>query len=666
MPPSRSHGLASAFSRRKESCLRVIVCAGIVLIALTYIAFTATAVNKLTLTWQPITPEDLALKDNPADPGEDAMMLYHEVLIDSLTFSTLEYKRIKIFTESGRKWADVSIPYIPGHWEIKDLQARTIQPDGKIIDFDGKVFEELLVKTRGIKIVEKKFSLPSVQPGCIVEYMFREVDNAQYEHEGDWQVQNELYTRLGVYSFRPSPFLALNWRRHRLPATLKPEKQPDGTIRLEIKDVPGLKTEEYMPPDKVVREGISFYYSFKPATTPDQFWKDVGEGTEKGIDQRLKKKKYLDSVLAATVGPDDPPEVKLRKLYERVQQITNLDYEKDSNSKRKQMEKLRDANSIDDMMKLGAGESAEINLAFLGLARAAGFDAASVFLATRDEDFFVPALQDWNQLNDNVIWVHIGSQDVYLDPGNPFYPYGSLPWYVTGGQGMRVRTSGVDFVTVTPPRSSDYVMAREAQLKLEADGSLSGKLRVELKDDRARSLREMQRDNEDSARDKDLTDTIKGWLPADATFEMGAVTGWDKTAPVIRAEGTIRIPNFTTVAGKHTLLSTGIFTSKEEMAFQSSTRVNDIYFDYPFENRDTIEIEIPAGLRVEELPPPKKDEQPSLQLQVHCAENGTRIQVDRQLTVSQFLFAVKSYSHLRAFFSAAASADQQEIVLSPR
>lgn len=49
--------------------------------------------------WQPISREDLAMKDNPASPGAHAMILYREDTINDQASYVLEYKRVKIFTE---------------------------------------------------------------------------------------------------------------------------------------------------------------------------------------------------------------------------------------------------------------------------------------------------------------------------------------------------------------------------------------------------------------------------------------------------------------------------------------------------------------------------------------------------------------------------------------
>lgn len=113
--------------------------------------------------WPPISPEELALKDDPANPGAMAILLYREVETDDAkSFETNSY-RIKILTESGKKYADVQIPYVEKAAEIQDIRARTVQPDGKAADFNGQVFDKLVVRTRRIKFQAKTFTLPDVR-----------------------------------------------------------------------------------------------------------------------------------------------------------------------------------------------------------------------------------------------------------------------------------------------------------------------------------------------------------------------------------------------------------------------------------------------------------------------------------------------------------------------
>src|SRR5271170_2533261 len=94
--------------------------------------------------WLPIPPADLALKDNPAEPGANAMILYRSSDMDSLESSVREYVRIKIFTQEGTKEANVELPFNSKKVNILDLRARTIHPDGSIVNFDGKIFEKTI------------------------------------------------------------------------------------------------------------------------------------------------------------------------------------------------------------------------------------------------------------------------------------------------------------------------------------------------------------------------------------------------------------------------------------------------------------------------------------------------------------------------------------------
>ena len=100
------------------------------------------------IEWQPIDREELALKDNPAVPGASAMILYREVLEDDSRSYEIHHDRIKIFTDDGKKYADVEITFLAGRNEVVEIQGRTIRPDGSVVDFQGQVLEKTVVRAR--------------------------------------------------------------------------------------------------------------------------------------------------------------------------------------------------------------------------------------------------------------------------------------------------------------------------------------------------------------------------------------------------------------------------------------------------------------------------------------------------------------------------------------
>jgi hypothetical protein len=638
----------------------------IVSLALFLLVFTALAqaAKRVAVDWQPISPADLALKDNPAAPGEDAMVLYRESVIDDWDISTTEYVRIKIFTAQGRKWADVQIPYIPVVWDIKELRARTIHSDGTIVDFKGQVFDQTVLKGRGFKSMVRKFSLPEVQSGSIVEYICRRQYGTMAVTADEWNVQGELYMRLGVFIFRPFFEYGLGWREHGLPAGLAPQKQKDGSYRLEVRDLSGVKEEAFMPPEKLTGARVGFYNRFAPFPaneSPTEYWNQVANLWNKDVEKFINKRDFLEKVAAQTVSPEDPAETKLRKLYERAQKIQNLDYE--SNESDRKPGFLKPNETVEDVVKHGYGTARQINYVFIGLARASGFNASPVFYAPRDQDFFSPNLQDSRQLTEDVVYVRLAVQDRYLDPGNPYFPYGLLPWYASETRGIRLNADNGAVVVTPAPMSSDAVLARHADLQLAADGSVSGKLQIDFIGQSGCIHRAQGGEISEVAREKELSDQVKSWLPADSIFDVTAVNGWASNSTPLHVEGTLRIPGYAAVVANRVLAPITFFRAPQTQEFQSVTRVNPIYFPYPYQEQDEISLTLPTGYSVEALPRGEKTPHSLVGFELAATMDGMTIHVHRHLVVDAYSFPVTAYPSLRTFFQTVASADEQQIVL---
>src|SRR5258708_1592132 len=132
--------------------------------------------------WLPITPEERQMKEVPEDPGAAAVLLYYADYINDDAKSEFIYKRIKVLKEDGKKYANVEIEIGP-LISLNDLKARTIRPDGSIVDFDGKPFDKVLFQGRSIKVLVKSFTLPEVEVGSIIE--------CRYNLQSDWLLTSD-------------------------------------------------------------------------------------------------------------------------------------------------------------------------------------------------------------------------------------------------------------------------------------------------------------------------------------------------------------------------------------------------------------------------------------------------------------------------------------------
>ena len=617
--------------------------------------------------WLPIDPADLALKDNPASPGSHAMILYRDEHTDSMQSSVIEYIRIKIFTEEGKKYGDVEIPFVKGQSDVKDVRGRTIRPDGSIVNFEGKPFEKVVVKAGGVKVFEKTFSLPDVQPGCIIEYKYRMQYDTDFYWNISWEVQRDLFTREAKFSIRPpdgpgAP--GLYWNTIGLPNTLKLQKEKDGSYALDLQNVAGVQREDYSLPDSMLYGRVEFFFVFGEQKTPQQFWKDTDKSWNDAIDKFVNKKSALQQALTQTVSPSDPAETKLRKIYARVQQIRNISYESKT-AEEQRREKLKDNNNVEDVLKHGYGTGRDVNWLFIGLARAAGFPANEVYVVPRTEGVFRPGLENTRQLSADVVRVKLGTQDLYLDPASKFYPYGSLPWSETSARGLAVNKEDVEFVTTPPPTSENATAERHVTLQLTTDGSATGTLVVDFTGIWGSAIRNDERNEDETGRNKDMSDEIKGWLPADAKLEVTKMTGWENYADPLQIEGKLTLPSYGTTAGNKILVPATPFIAAEPRSFQATSRVNSIYFHYPYRENDAITLNLPAGYGVESLPSAEQVPSGAIQYSVSMTKQASELESKRTLNEAGMLYDVKYYGAIRHVFNMVKSGDDEQAILEP-
>lgn len=619
--------------------------------------------------WQPISPEDLALKDNPKSPGADAMILYRESSIDEDKSVVSEYFRIKIFTKAGAKYGDVEIPYAKGVTSIGNLRARTIRPDGSIVNFEGKPFDKMIVKEGGLKVMAKTFTLPDVEPGGIVEYQYREQRDVNRYVEQEWVIQGDLYLRYGRFSIKPYSGpgqLQLAVRRFGIPTEEKVEKQPNGLYALEVRDIPGLEIEDYMPPANAMRARVEFFYRGRGAPeneTEDQYWKQTDQGWYEYIEKYIDKKSALEKDVANTVSPADSPEVKLRKIYARVQRIRNLSFEEEKSAKEEHQEKLKENINAEDVLKHGYGYNRGLNYVFLGLVRAAGFDADAVFIAPRNERQFAPKMQEASELSYEITWVNAGGKEYFLDPGSRFFPFGLLPWYASDAGGLRVKKDAGDFIVTPELPSTAAELIRHAEIDVNDEGEAAGKLIVDFAGRFGADRRTNENDKDDVGRRKDLEEEIKGWLPSDATFTVTNLSNWDDTAQPVRVEGTVKVPSFGTAAGKRMLVPQEIFRSRQANSFKSENRKNDLDFYYSYEELDDLHVHVPKSFKVETVPQSQRMNLGKALFEISATFKDGTVQVQRHLMIGAAFFARTDYPTFRDFFSKVKSDDEADVVL---
>ncbi len=622
--------------------------------------------------FQQVSREELQMTNDPQAPGAPAIILYRQVDRDDtgLTAHEDDYFRIKILTEEGRKHADIEIPFFKADGNnIANVRARTIRPDGSIVNFDGKVYEKSIAKAQGLKYLAKTFTLPDVQIGSIIEYYYTLDLSEHYVFDSHWILSDELFTKHAKFSLKPytSDYsnISVRWSWQGLPpGAAQPKEGPDRIVRLEVSNIPAFHTEDYMPPENELKARVDFTYSDSAfEKDPAQFWKKTGKKLNDKLESFVNRRQAMADAVAQIVSPGDPQEVKLQKIYARVQQMRNTSYEVRKTEQEKKREKEKEASNVEELWKRGYGSGTDLTWLFLGLARAAGFEAYGVMVSDRSRYFFSPSLMDDKKLNTNVVLVKLGNKEVYCDPGAAFTPYGMLEWQETGVRGLRLDKDGGAWIETPIPDSSASRVDRKAEMTLSDIGDLEGKLTITFTGLEAMRRRLEERNEDETARKKFLEDQAKEYIPAASEVELKDKPDWGGSSTPLVAEYTLKIPGWGASAGRRVLLPVGLFSATEKHVFDHAERVHPIYFEFSSEKTDDVNIQLPAGWQVGSLPDEQNTENNVLAYQMKAENNKRSVHLARRLRVAIIIVDVNAYPTLRSFFQFVRKGDEQQIVL---
>lgn len=618
--------------------------------------------------WQPVSPEDLQMKDEPKAPKAPAIYLYRQVDRDDADSSENIYSRIKILTDEGRQYGNVEISYLKGSTTIRSLQARVIHPDGRIVVFDGEVFEKPLVKARGVRMMAKSFTLPGVEVGSIVEYKYKRTMPIGWAFNSRWLLSDDLFTKRAVFSLRPADNLLLRWSWPLgLPPDTKPPAKERGLIRLETHDVPAFVTEEFMPPEDLMKFRVEFVYEGEDSDQRDEaaYWKAFGRRSNNDVQRFTKPNKALEQEVARLVQPGDSVEAKARKLYARAQQIRNLSFERQATEQETQREKLGDNHDADDVLKHGYAHADEVTWFLYGLLRAAKVDAALVFVPTRDDTFFDSRLMNARQLNTCVVQVNLGDSVVYLDPGTPFVPFAYLPWSETAVKGLKLDGDGGQWVNTTLPGPGDSRVERKVTLKLNPQGTLEGKVVVTYYGLEASWRRVTERNEDATDRKKFLEQDIDSGIPTGIDVKLTNSPDWTASEEPLVAEFDLRVPGWAAAAGSRSLMPIGLFGGSEKHMFEHAAREHPMYFSFPYQHKDEVAIELPPGWQVAAVPKPRATDLKVFSYTSAAQTTGTTLNIKREFALNSILVQQKFYPQIRDFYQSVRAGDEDQIVLTP-
>ena len=422
------------------------------------------------------------------------------------TYIYKRQRRIKIFNKKGFDMATVEIALFKNddsQEKAEKITAATYNvEDGKVTETklqSKDIFEEKYDKNH----VEKKFTLPGLKEGSIIEYSYTIKSDFEFNLPS-WEFQNSEHPTLwSEYSVTiPSllVYMSLLQGYHKFYIDKSKEGLANYTIRRKrylsglneaeeslnissptvlhrwvMKDLPAFGFENYIASsknniDKVI---LQLYQTYDGESYHDvaNNWSKLSEELMKRDDFGLPVKEenyWLDDVMATIIQKSDDQLTAARKIYYHLLQNYTC-----TNRYNKFL-----TTNLKDVVKKKSGSVGDINLLLAAMLNHINIDVLPVLLSTREFGLNSATYPVMERLNYVIAKVNINAVDYYLDATTPFLPFGKLPIACYNGHARAISkdTAAIYFSTDSLKETSSTVININISDKNEIHGSYNHRM----------------------------------------------------------------------------------------------------------------------------------------------------------------------------------------------
>jgi hypothetical protein len=636
------------------------------------------------------TQEELSMTALPGYPGVAAVILNKEEITKDDLHSMQHYERLKILNEDGKKYANVELAYVSTSGDfydegvgddksLEDIQGRTIHPDGTIIPFTGKPYLKVIEKGKGIKVQAKVFTLPDVTVGSIIEYRYSTRISDNFYEAPTWIIQGDLYVKSARFMWYPTSadlhdrhgqIHSISWFpilpkgaaivHHEIPG-LGAGGLAQYTYELNVKDVPPVVEEEYMPP--LANYSYRVYWNFISEHDAADYWKSEGKDWSKEVNSFANPNSDLRAATQQIIAGASTQDQKLRAIYAAVQKLENTDYTRQHQTREDKAAGLGKINNAGDVFKHERGNSTQLAELFIGMARAAGMQADAMLVPDRSREIFIPQWLSISQFDDTIAVVNIDGKDQFFDPGSRYCPYGQVAWQHTWVQGLRQKGSETAFAEAPESSYKDNALLRIANLNMDATGKVTGTIDMTYMGAPALHWRHASLRGDDESLKHELRTSLEGLIPGSLEVKEVAVSNVADYENPLTVTFTVE-GGVGTWTGKRLVVPADLFLVNHKATFPHEKREVAVDFDYPSQTRDALRINFPSSFSVEAAPSAAKyGLQQSAVYGMTVDTTPTSLITRRDYACNGIIVLPADYPQLRSFFSQFETNDQQSVVL---
>jgi hypothetical protein len=250
---------------------------------------------------------------------------------------------------------------------------------------------------------------------------------------------------------------------------------------------------------------------------------------------------------------------------------------------------------------------------------------------------------------------------VLFDPTDPYVKFGDLPGQLQASYGLVVSENSGELVRtpLMPPQFNG--LERNTKLTLIEDGSLRGEVREIRRGASAADLRGAWLNATEADREKSIQRQLGR---ENITVELESLSAQDLDSPdkdpIVNY--TFRLVRYATSAGGLFLLRPAVFQWALDLT-QNGERTQPIEFESASRKSEVVEITLPKGWVVDELPPPLTLDSDPASYKSAIEVQGNTLRLTRSIDIKQIRVNADRTEQLKNFYRQVSANEKTRAVL---
>ena len=607
----------------------------------------------------------IANAPNTSDyPDADTLVLFNHFSHDVLPNGQSRYTThqvVKILTERGiQRYGDIAIPYQPTAQNIGINIARTITPDGTILQPPAEAFNDvtppgLLSRNLYSDAMWKVISMVGLAPGVCIEYQVTledKVPGGETWITGGYNFQATEATLETNYALQMPKAWHLQWEIANEPDPQDPVvsyTENDTVIYIwKYGETPALTLEEGMPHINDIVPRLR-YSSIEDWNSVYTWYKDLAKGRYTPNTNIEAKVQQLTSDLTTEAA-------KIRAIYHFV--ATNIRYVGIELG-----QSAYQPSHATEVFQMQYGDCKDKTTLLISMLDLVGIKAYPVLVSVAPHERVDTTLPLLSQFNHMVAAIPTSPNAyIWLDPTSATCSYGDFPYTTQGRTGFLIADTHGKFVEIPIYPSASNRLVSATELTLDSDGNAQGTLYVQTSGQYNLNTRWAYQQIHPNALKTTLATELSQQFPGIQVTWSDISDLSDLNLPVTINLG-FHVKNYGTWVGNDMLLPLPIdeFADYAE-TFASEQRTYSLDLGYPMQIEKAIRIQIPDGWAAT-LPKDIHHAVENAELTRQYRQVGNMITYQLLFTLKDSVLPAAAYSEARSLFTALASEDGSRVLL---